>query len=252
MTFLNSVNAFPSWVLMVPSNLIPLRSQRCSGTSASSAFVATANRLASGTTSLLAGEPGRPRLVTPGTLVFVNGLGLGYSDGILDIRLEVDCDSNFSGAGYDGEPDSNVADMTIRLEVDSDSTDSDGGHDGEPDSDVAETTIPSEGEYAGKTDGYDGDPNSDVAETSIPSDGYDSEPDIDVADMTIRLKVDSNSTDSDGGHDGEPDSDVAEMIIPSGGGYTGKSDGEPDSDVAEMSPPQTESTQVRPTAMELK
>jgi hypothetical protein len=43
--------------------------------------------LASGTTSLLAGEPGRPRLVTPGTLVSVNGLGLGYSDGILDIPL---------------------------------------------------------------------------------------------------------------------------------------------------------------------
>jgi hypothetical protein len=43
--------------------------------------------------------------------------------------------------------------MTIRLEVDSDSNDSDGGYDGEPDSDIAETTLPSEGEYAGETDG---------------------------------------------------------------------------------------------------
>jgi hypothetical protein len=93
-------------------------------------------------------------LVTPGTLVSVNGLGLGYSDGILDIHLEVDCDSNFSGTGYDGEPNSDVADMSICLDVDSDSTDSDGGHDGghdggndgEPDSDVVETTIPSDGE----------------------------------------------------------------------------------------------------------
>jgi hypothetical protein len=124
MTFLNSVNAFPSWVLRVSSNLSALRSQRCSVTSVSSAFVAIAKRLTSGTTSLLDGEPVRPRLVTPGTLVFVNGLGMGCSDEILDIRLEVDCDSNFSGAGYDGEPDS----------------------------DVAETTIPSEGKYAGKTD----------------------------------------------------------------------------------------------------
>jgi hypothetical protein len=152
MTFLNSVNAFPSWVLRVPSNLSALRSQRCSGTSASSVFVAIAKRLASGTTSLLAGEPGRPRLVTAGTLVFVNGLGLGCSDEILDIRLEVDCDSNFSGAGYDGEPDS----------------------------DVAETTIPSEGEYAGKTNGYDGELDSDVSEGK--TNGYDGELDSDVAE----------------------------------------------------------------------
>jgi hypothetical protein len=146
--------------------------------------------LASGTTSLLAGEPGRPRLVTPGTLVSVNGLGMGYLDEILDIRLEVDCDSNFSGAGYDGEPDSDVADMTIRLEVDSDSTDSDGGHNGEPDSDVAETTIPSEGECAGKTDRYDGEPDSDVAETSIPSDGeYAGETNGDGAEINIGVAV---------------------------------------------------------------
>jgi hypothetical protein len=170
-TFLNSVSAFPSWALRVPSNLSALRSQRCYGTYAPSASVAIAKRLASGTTSLLAGEPGRPRLVTPITLVPVNELGLGYSDGILDIHLEVDCDSNFSGAGYDGEPDSDVADMPIRLEVDSDSTDSDGGHDGELGSDIAVKRIPSDGEYAGKTYGYNGEPDSDVAETSIPSDG---------------------------------------------------------------------------------
>jgi hypothetical protein len=30
-----------------------------------------------------------------------------------------------------------------------------------------------------------------VAETSISSDGYDGEPDIDLADMTVRLEVDS-------------------------------------------------------------
>jgi hypothetical protein len=41
--------------------------------------------MASGTISLLAGEPGGAHLETPGTLVSVNGLGLGYSDGILDI-----------------------------------------------------------------------------------------------------------------------------------------------------------------------
>jgi hypothetical protein len=144
--------------------------------------MAISKRLASGTTSLLAGEPGRPRLVTPGTLVSVTGLGMGYSDGILDIRLEFDCDSNFSGAGYDGDPDSDVADMTIRLEVDSDSTDSDGGHDGEPDSDVAEKTIPSEGEYAGKTDGYDGEPDREYAGKT---DGYNGEPDSDVAETSI-------------------------------------------------------------------
>jgi hypothetical protein len=142
MTFLKSVNKLPSWVLRVPSNLSALRSHICSGTSASSPFVVIAKRLASGTTSLLAGEPGRPHLEAPGTLGFVNGLGLGCSDDILDIRLEVDCDSNFLGAGYDGKPDS----------------------------DVAGTTLTSEGEDAGKTDGYDGEPDSDVAETTIPSD----------------------------------------------------------------------------------
>jgi hypothetical protein len=193
---------------MVPSNLSALRSQRCSGTAASSAFVAIAKRLASGTTLLLAGEPGRPRLVTPGTLVFVNGLGLGYSDGILDIRLEVDCDSNLSGAGYDGEPGSDVAEtsipsdgydgepdidvanMAIRLEVDSDSKDSDGGHDGEPESDIAETKIPSGGEYAGKTDGYDGEPSSDIDKTLIPPDGeYAGETDSDGAEITNKVAV---------------------------------------------------------------
>jgi hypothetical protein len=66
-------------------------------------------------------------LVTPGTLVFVNGLGLG-------------CD------GYDGELDSEVAERK---------TD---GYDGELDSDVAETPMPD----IGKTDGYDGELDSDV------------------------------------------------------------------------------------------
>jgi hypothetical protein len=168
-TFLNSVNAFPSWVLRVPSNLSTLRSHRCSGTSASSAFVAIAKRLASGTTSLLAGEPGRPRLVTPGTLVSVNVLGMGYSYGILDIRLEVDCDSNVSGGGYKGDPDSYVAEMKIRLEVDSDSNDSDGGYNGDPDSDVAETTIPSDGGYAGETDGDGAEINIGVAAGTVGS-----------------------------------------------------------------------------------
>jgi hypothetical protein len=110
--------------------------------------------------------------MTPGTLVFVNGLGLGCSDEILDIRLEVDCDSNFSGAGYDGESDS----------------------------DVAETTIPTEGEYAGKTDGYDGELDSDVSEGK--TDGYDGELDSNVAETEYAGKTD--------GYDGELDSDVAE------------------------------------------
>jgi hypothetical protein len=48
-------------------------------------FRSDCKALGSDTTSLLAGEPGRPRLVTPGTLVSVNGLGLGYSEEILDI-----------------------------------------------------------------------------------------------------------------------------------------------------------------------
>jgi hypothetical protein len=43
--------------------------------------------------------------------------------------------------------------MTIRLEVDSDSNGSDSGYDGDPDSDVAETTIPSDGEYTGEPAG---------------------------------------------------------------------------------------------------
>jgi hypothetical protein len=58
--------------------------------------------------------------------------------------------------------------------------------------------------------------------------------------MTIRLELDSDSTDSDGGHDGEPNSDVAETTIPSGGEYAGKTDGydgEPGSDVAETAIP---------------
>jgi hypothetical protein len=187
MTFLNSVNAFPSWVLRVPSNLSALRSERCSGTSALSAFIAIAKRLASGTTSLLAGEPGRPRLVTPGTLVFMNGLGLG-------------CE------GYDGELDSDVAEGK---------TD---GYDGELDSDVAETSIPSDGcegeTDIGKTDGYDGELDSDVAEGK--TDGYDGELDSDVDGYEGELDsaVAEGKTD---GYDGELDSDVAETSIPSDG-----------------------------------
>jgi hypothetical protein len=63
---------------------------------------------------------------------------MGCSDEILDIRLEVDCDSNFSGTGCDSGSD------------------------------------------------------SDVVETTIPSYGFDGEPDIDVADMKIRLELDSD------------------------------------------------------------
>jgi hypothetical protein len=170
-TFLNSVNAFPSWVLRVPSNLSALRSQRCSGTFASSAFVEIVKRLASGTTSILAGEPGRPRLVTPGTFVFVNGLGLGcYGyDGELDSEV-----AEGKTDGCDGELDRDVAETRM---PDIGKTD---GYDGELDGDVTE----------GKTDGHDGELDSDVAETSISSDGYDGEPDIDLADMTVRLEVD--------------------------------------------------------------
>jgi hypothetical protein len=193
MTFINSVNAFPSWVLRVPSNLSALRSQRCSGTSASSTFVAIAKRLASGTTSLLAGEQWRPRLVTPGTLVFVNGLGFW-------------CD------GYDGELDSDVA---------KGKTD---GYDGELDSDVAETPIPSDGYDGepdiGKSDGYDGELDSDIAEGK--TDGYDGEldSDLDRCDGEIASDVAEGKTN---GYDGELNSDVAGTSIPSYG-Y----DGEPD------------------------
>jgi hypothetical protein len=263
MTFLNSVDAFTSWVLRVPSNLSALRSHRWSGTSASSDFLAIAKRLASGTTSLLAGEPGRPRLVTPGILVFVNGLGLGCSDDILDIRLEVDCDSNFSGARCNSEPEIDVAETTIPSEgeyarktdgydgeLDSDAAEGKtDGYDGELDSDVADTSIPSygydgepdigktdgyDGELdsdaaEGKTDRYDGEIDSDVADTSIPSDGYDGEPDIgktDGYDDELESDVAEGRTDA---YDGELDSDVAETSIPSDG-Y----DGEPDIDVADM------------------
>jgi hypothetical protein len=59
--------------------------------------------------------------------------------------------------------------MTIRLEVDSDSKDSDGGYDGDPDSDVAETTIPSDGEYAGERDGDGAEINIGVAAGTIGS-----------------------------------------------------------------------------------
>jgi hypothetical protein len=217
-TFLNRVKAFPSWVLRVPSNLSALRSQRCSGTFASSTFVAIAKRLALGTTSILAGEPGRPHLVTPGTFVFLNGLGLGCDgyDGELDSKIAEgktdrcggEIDSNVAKTprtdigktdGYDGELDIEGAEGKTDGydgELDSDVD----GYDGELDSDVAE----------GKTDGYaseldsdvddgelDGDvaegkADSDVAETSISSDGYNGEPDIDLADMIVRLEVDSD------------------------------------------------------------
>jgi hypothetical protein len=186
-------------VLRVPSNISALRSQRCSGTFALSAFVAIAKRLASGTISILAGEPGRPRLVTPGTFVFVNGLGLGCDgyDGELDSEVaegKTDgCDGEIGSDvaktpmpetgktdGYDGELDSDVAEGKTdgyvgELDIDVD------GYDGELDGDVAE----------GKTERHNGELDSDVAETSISSDGYDGEPDIDLADMTVRLEVDS-------------------------------------------------------------
>jgi hypothetical protein len=182
-----------------------MRSYKCSGTFASSAFVAIAKRLASGTTSILAGEPGRPRLVTPGTFVFgtfvfVNGLGLGCDgyDGELDSEVvegktdgcDDDLDSDVAETpmpdigktdGYDGELDSGVAEGKTdeyNGELDSDVD----GYDGELDGDVAE----------GKTDGHDGELDSDVAETSISSDGYDGEPDIDLANMTVRLEVESD------------------------------------------------------------
>jgi hypothetical protein len=192
MTFLNSVNAFPSWVLRVPSNLSVLRSQRCSGTFASSAFVAIAKRLASGTTSLIAGEPGRPRLVTPGTLVFVNGLGLGCDgyDGQLDSKV-----AEGKTDGYDGELDSKVAETPIPSdgydgEPDIGKTD---GYDGELDSDVDRYDGELDSDVAeGKTNGYDGELDSDVAETSIPSDRYDGEPDIDLSNMTVLLELDSD------------------------------------------------------------
>jgi hypothetical protein len=216
-TFLNSVNAFPSCVLRVPSNLSALRSQRFSGTFASSAFVAIAKRLASGRTSILAGEPGRPRLVTPGTFVFVNGLGLG-------------CD------GYGGELDREVAEGK---------TD---GCDGELDSDVAETPMPD----IGKTDGYDGELglgcdgcdgelDSEVAEGETEE--CDGELDSDVAETTM---PDIGKTD---GYDGELDSDVTEGKTD---GYGGELDsnvdgyhGELDGDVAEG---KTDGTTVSSTA----
>jgi hypothetical protein len=44
--------------------------------------------------------------------------------------------------------------------------------------------------------------------------------------MTIRLEVDSDSTNSDGGRDGDPNSDVAETTIPSEGEYAGETDGD--------------------------
>jgi hypothetical protein len=226
-TFLNSVNAFPSWVLRVPSNLSALRSQRCYGTFALSAFVAIAKRLASGTTSILAGEPGRPRLVTPRTFVFVNGLGLGCDryDGELDSEVAEGKTDGYDGEldsdvaetpmpdigktdGYDGELNSDVAEGKTDGydgELDSDVDGYDGeldsdvaegksdGYDGELDSDVDGYDGELDSDVAeGKIDGYNGELDSDVAETSISSDGYDGEPDIDLADMTVRVEVDSD------------------------------------------------------------
>jgi hypothetical protein len=135
-------------------------------------FRAIAKRLASGTTSILAGEPGRPRLVTPETFVFVNGLGLGCDGYDVELDREV---AEGKTNGCDGEIDSDVAET---LMPDIGNTD---GYDGELDSNVAE----------GKTDGHDGELDSDVAETSTSSDGYDGEPDIDLADMKVILEVDS-------------------------------------------------------------
>jgi hypothetical protein len=44
--------------------------------------------------------------------------------------------------------------------------------------------------------------------------------------MTMRLEVDSDINDSDDGYDGEPDSDVAGTTIPSDGEYAGEPDGD--------------------------
>jgi hypothetical protein len=87
---------------------------------------------------------------------------IGKNDGH-DSELNSDV-TKIKTDGYDGELDSNVD-----------------GYDGELDGDVAE----------GKTDGHDGELDSNIAETSISSDGYYGDPDIDLADMTVRLEVDS-------------------------------------------------------------
>jgi hypothetical protein len=131
-------------------------------------------------------------LVTPGTLVFVNGLGLGCDGYGGDFDSEV---AKGKTDGYDGELDSDVAETPIPSdgyngEPDIGKTD---GYDGELDSDVDRYDGELDSDVAGgKTDGYDGELDIDVAETSIPSDGYDGEPNIDLADMTVRLEVDSD------------------------------------------------------------
>jgi hypothetical protein len=75
----NNVKVFPSWLVGTRCTFKALRFQRCYSTSTSSAFVATANRLASVPPSIHVGGPGRSRLAEVGTLVDVKGISLGCS-----------------------------------------------------------------------------------------------------------------------------------------------------------------------------
>jgi hypothetical protein len=112
----NNVKAFPSWLVGAHLNFKALRSQRCSGALASSAFVATANRLASGPTSLPVWGSGRSHLAAVGTLVDEKGLNLGcyfkarISDGSL-VRITI-------GAAVGVEKTYNPSEITIRAPVD--------------------------------------------------------------------------------------------------------------------------------------
>jgi hypothetical protein len=105
--------------------------------------VETANRLVSGTTSIPVGGPGRPRLAAVGTLVSVEGLGLGLSVGILKgIKLvALDVLGNWIGSFKDGISHGSLVGITIGAAVDVVETegftqrpgdDSDGEPDGDP------------------------------------------------------------------------------------------------------------------------
>jgi hypothetical protein len=78
------------------------------------------NRLASGTTSLHVGGPGHLRLAAVGTLVAVNGLGLGLSAGILKALKPVASEvvGNWLGSLKVGVLDGSLVGTTIGAEVD--------------------------------------------------------------------------------------------------------------------------------------
>jgi hypothetical protein len=112
----NNVKAIPSWLVGTRCTFKALRFQRCSGKSASSAFVETANRLAYFPPSIHVGGPGRSRLAAIGTSVDVKGLSLvcSFKAGVWDGSLVVIT----IGAGVGVDETNKPSGITIGAPVD--------------------------------------------------------------------------------------------------------------------------------------